>query len=93
MAGASSSDATASEGKSDWQTQKEQQREQRRRETELKKCEEEISRLESRDKEIDEELSLPEVGTDLARLRRLSDEQTLVREKLGSLYELWETLA
>ncbi len=92
-AGSVSPAAASSEGKADWQTQKDRQREQRRRETELKKCEEEIARLEAQDKEIDAELSLPEVGTDLARLRRLSNEQTGIRERLSSLYETWETLA
>ncbi len=81
------------DGRTDWQAQKEAQKEQRRRENELKKCEEEIAQLEERNTAIDAELSLPEVGTDLARLRKLSDEQEAVRARLEELYELWETLS
>ncbi|MBR5116099.1 MAG: ABC-F family ATP-binding cassette domain-containing protein, partial [Lachnospiraceae bacterium] len=84
---------SAADGKADWQAQKEQQKEQRRREAELKKCEEEIAALEERDSAIDGELSLPEVGTDLARLRKLSDEQEEIRARLAALYDSWEKLS
>ncbi|MCR5674906.1 MAG: ABC-F family ATP-binding cassette domain-containing protein [Lachnospiraceae bacterium] len=83
----------AADGRADWQAHKEQQKEQRKRENELKKCEAEIASLEKRNKEIDAELSLPEVGTDLARLRKLSDEQADITEKLDRLYETWESLS
>ncbi|MCR4762536.1 MAG: ABC-F family ATP-binding cassette domain-containing protein [Lachnospiraceae bacterium] len=85
--------SSSKDNKADWQAQKEQQKEQRRRENELKKCEEEIARLEERVRAIDEELSLPEVGTDLARLRKLSDEQAEINARLKDLYEEWERLA
>jgi len=84
--------AAPADGKADWQAQKEQQKEQRKRDAELKKCEEEIAKLEERSREIDEELGLPEVGTDLARLRKLSDEQEEIRSRLDVLYEQWESL-
>ena len=85
--------AAASSGKTDWQEQKKQQKEDRRLANELKKCEEEIASLEARNKEIDSELALPEVGYDLARLRTLSDEQQEISERLEVLYAQWEELA
>ncbi len=90
---ASPDPSEASVGKADWQAQKEKQAQQRKRENDLRKCEETIARMEARDKAIDEELSLPETGTDLARLRRLSDEQARLREQLDLLYAEWEELA
>ena len=83
----------ASSGKTDWQEQKKQQKEDRRLANELKKCEEEIASLEARNKEIDSELALPEVGYDLARLRTLSDEQQEINSRLEILYAQWEELA
>ena len=81
------------DGRSDWQAQKKQQKEERRLANELKKCEEEIADLEARSKEIDSELALPEVGYDLARLRTLSDEQQQINDRLEILYAQWEELA
>ena len=59
----------------------------------LKKCEDEIARLEARDAEINEALADPSIGTDLAKLRKLSDEQTEIQEKLTALYDEWESLS
>ena len=87
-----SSSAQAS-SKLSWQQQKEEQAKKRRRENELKKTEERIEELENRDREIDEELSLPEVGVDVARCTQLSKEKAEIAEELTRLYEKWEELA
>ena len=59
----------------------------------LKKCEETIAKLEQRDQEITEALSDPSIGTDLGKLRALSDEQEDVQGKLSALYAAWELLS
>jgi ATP-binding cassette subfamily F protein 3 len=91
-ANAQSSDATAG-GAMDWKAQKALQAQKRKLETALSKCEEEISKLEGRDGEITEQLSDPSVGTDLAKLRKLTDEQTEIQDKLSSLYDEWEKIS
>ncbi|MBE5828097.1 MAG: ABC-F family ATP-binding cassette domain-containing protein [Butyrivibrio sp.] len=83
----------ATGGAGDWKAQKEAQALKRKLEAALKKCEETIAKLEEREKEITEALSDPSVGTDLGKLRALTDEQTEIQEKLSSLYEEWEELS
>jgi len=85
--------AKASSGSDDWKAQKEAQAKKRKQEAALKKCEEEIAKLEERDKEITEALSDPAIGTDLAKLRKLSDEQAEIQNSLELLYEEWEELS
>jgi ATP-binding cassette subfamily F protein 3 len=80
-------------GAGDWKAQKEAQAQKRKLEAALKKCEEEISKLEKRDQEITDALSDPAIGTDLAKLRALTDEQTDIQDKLSSLYDEWEELS
>lgn len=84
---------SSSTSKLDWKQQKEEQARQRKRENELKKTEQEIEKLESRDKEIDEEMALPEVSVNVAECIRLSKEKAEIAEKLEVLYEKWEELA
>ncbi len=78
--------------KLDWKAQKEQQARERKRKNDLAKCEEEIARLESEISALDEEMSLPEVATSPSKLLELSRSQQEKRERLDSLYELWEQL-
>ena len=59
----------------------------------LNLAEEEIAKLEERDGEITEALSDPSIGTDLAKLRKLTDEQTEIQDKLAALYDEWEELS
>ena len=80
-------------GAGDWKAQKEAQAQKRKLEAALKKCEETIAKLEKRDQEITDALSDPAIGTDLAKLRALSDEQTDIQDKLSSLYDEWEELS
>ncbi len=85
--------AAESEVKLDWKAQKEEQARLRKKENDLKKCEEQIARLEARISEIDTEMSDPAIGTQVARLQELSKEQAACQEQLEKLYEQWEELA
>ena len=58
----------ASDNKLSWQQQKEEQARQRKRENELKKVEARIEELETRDKEIDETMILPDICTNVAEM-------------------------
>ena len=82
-----------SSGADDWKAQKEAQAKKRKQEAALKKCEEEIEKLEARDAEITELLSDPSIGTDLGKLRKLSDEQSDLQQNLQRLYDEWEELS
>ena len=65
----------------------------RKRQNELKKTEEAIHQLESRDSEINELLAQETVYTDVARLMELNKEKESISQKLEELYEAWEALA
>ena len=82
-----------SEVKLDWKAQKEEQARLRKKENDLKKCEEKIAELEARNSEIDTEMSDPAIGTQVAKLQELSKEQAACQEQLEKLYEQWEELA
>ena len=80
-------------GAADWKAQKEEAAKKRKQEAALKKCEEEIAKLEERNEKINAELSDPEVATDLAKVRKLSDELTQNEERLSALYDEWAKLS
>lgn len=82
-----------SASKLDWQQQKEEQARLRKRENDLKKCEEAISDLEARQTHIEEQMCLPEVAVDVDKLQVLAREQAENARKLEELYAIWETLA
>lgn len=82
-----------SESKLTWQQQKEEEARKRKLANELKKVEARIEELETRDKEIDETLVLPDVCTNVARCTELSREKEAVLEELETLFERWEELA
>ena len=82
-----------SETKLDWKAQKEEQARLRKRQNDLKKTEEEIHRLETRDGEIDELLVQEDVFTDVPRLMELNQEKEAISKQLEALYEQWEELA
>lgn len=84
---------TVSATKLDWKQQKEEQARMRKRENDLKKTEKAIEELETRDKEIDEEMSDPQVATNVSKCVALSKEKAEIAEKLEELYEKWEELA
>ncbi len=84
---------SSTNGAMDWKAQKEAQAQKRKIEAALKKCEDEIAKLEDRDSEINELLADPAVGTDLAKLRKLTDEQAEIQDRLAELYDEWESLS
>ena len=81
------------DGKIDWKAQKEEQARLRKRQNELKKIEDKIHELETRDGEIDELLSQEDVYTDVSRLMELNKEKESIQKELEVLYEKWEELA
>ncbi len=87
------SESRPSEEKLDWKAQKEEQARIRKRQNDLKKVEEEIHALETRDGEIDALLCEEEIFTDVAKLMELNQEKEAIAGKLESLYEKWEELA
>ena len=80
-------------GKLSWQQQKEAQARARKLQNDLKKTEEEIHRLETRDQEIDELLALEENYSDVEKLMKLNNEKQELTSRLEALYEQWEQLA
>ena len=80
-------------GKLDWKAQKEEQARQRKRQNDLKKVEDEIHKLETRDGEIDGLLCDESVFSDVAKLMELNKEKEEIAGKLETLYEKWEELA
>ena len=84
---------SAPAGKLEWKAQKEEQARIRKIQNELRKTEDEIHRLETRDAEIDGLLALEEVYTDVARLMELNKEKEAIAVRLEELYARWEELA
>lgn len=87
------SEAAGSEAKQDWKAMKEQQAARRKRENDLKKCEEQIETLETRNTEIDALMASSEVCTDVAKLQELNGEKEKNEMELRELYEKWEKLS
>lgn len=87
-----SSVSVDTESKLDWKQQKEEQAKQRKKENRLKKVEEQITELETKQEELSEAMSLPENASDPAKLMELSNEQASITSSLEELYEEWETL-
>lgn len=85
--------ALEQEGKLDWKAQKEAQARLRKWQNDLKKTEESIHQLETRNTQIDDLLTQEEVYTDVGRLMELNKEKEELEEKLEALYAVWEELA
>ena len=85
--------ASSTNNKQDWLERKEQQAAQRKKENELKRCEDRIDLLEKRNEEIDTLMASPEVCTDVAKLQELSKERESNDNELTELYEKWELLS
>ena len=88
-----SSPASSSGSKLDWQEQKEAQARERKRQNELKRTEARIEELETRSSQIDEEMTQEEVYTNSVRCQELAREKAGIQEELETLYERWEELA
>ena len=89
----SSQGSSSGAGRQDWKAQKEEQARLRKLQNELKKTEEEIHQLETREQEIDELLSQEEVYTNVSRLMELNQEKEKNSTRLEKLYERWEELS
>ena len=76
--------------KTDWEKQKEYQAKLRKAQNGLKRTEEEIQKLESRDQAISDEMQNPAISADVGQLMELQREKDQIAERLGSLYEDWE---
>ena len=82
-----------SESKLSWQEQKEEQARLRKRQNDLKKTEERIGVLETRNGEIDELMMLEEIYTNSVKCQELAKEKAANEAELEELYEKWEELA
>ncbi len=78
--------------KLDWKHQKETQALLRKKENDLKKCEEKIETLEARSTALDEEMAKPEIATNSARLQEIAKEKEALGNELAALYAKWEEL-
>ncbi len=82
-----------SENKLDWQARKEQQARLRKKENDLKKCEEAIAGLEKELADIEAAMLQSDVVTNAVKLQELSCRQEEINNSLLSLYDRWEVLA
>jgi ATP-binding cassette subfamily F protein 3 len=89
----SGKDAAPSENKLDWQAKKEQQAKARKKENDLRKCEEAISALEKRIAGVESDMLLPENATNAAKLQELAGKLEEMNGELLGLYEKWEELS
>lgn len=79
------------EGKLNWQEQKELQAKRRKLESSLKKAETEIEQLEAKIENLDAEMSKPEIATNVGKLAELSRQREAFSDTLNTLYSQWET--
>ena len=89
----SSTFPSESDNKLDWKAQKEEQARLRKKENDLKKVEKEIETLEKENEEIDGQLILEEVFTDVETCIKLNERKQEIENQLSYLYEKWELLA
>ncbi|MDF2543539.1 MAG: hypothetical protein K0S47_3257 [Herbinix sp.] len=93
IASASDINDNSSENKQNWQQQKEEQARIRKRKNDLKKTEDEIHLLETRNEEIDTLLAKEEIFTNVSKLIELNNEKKTIEYRLEELLEQWEELA
>ena len=82
-----------SDTKQSWKAQKELSAAKRKRENDLRKCEERIETLETRNEEIDQLMCEPDVCTNVSKLQELTKEKSENEGELEVLYVKWEELA
>lgn len=90
---ANTNEAEPSSQKLDWKQQKENQALLRKRENDLKKCEETIETLEAKSAALDEEMTRPEIATNSAKLQEIAREKEDIEAELETLYAKWEELS
>ena len=88
---AGGTDATSA-SKQSWLEQKEAQARERKRKNELKRTEERISMLETRNQEIDELMTHEDVYSNSVKCQELAEEKADNDTRLEELYELWAGL-
>ena len=76
-----------SEQKLEWKKQKENQANARKKENDLKKCEERIELLEQKSTALEEEMVKPENATNVEKLQKLVQDKEQVDAELEELYE------
>lgn len=76
-----------------WEEQKKEQALLRKKQNDLRKCEDQIHEHETRIDELDNLLLEEEVFTNPARLLEVNNEKALLESELEKLLELWEKLA
>ncbi len=82
-----------SAGAADYKAKKEEAAKKRKKENDLKRCEDRIAELEDKIKKIDSDMSLPINVSNSVKLQEFSEERTKCEEELEELYTLWESLA
>lgn len=90
---ANTNEAEPSSQKLNWKQQKETQALLRKRENDLKKCEEKIETLEAKNAALDEEMTRPEIATNSAKLQEIAREKEDIEAELETLYAKWEELS
>lgn len=88
-----SASANDTAGKADWKQQKELQAQKRKKENDLKKCEDQISELEEQKDSLTAEMNDPAISTNVAKLQELSLAIESITIQLEQLYEKWEALS
>lgn len=83
---------TPSTQKLEWQQKKEAQAIARKKENDLKRCEETIEKLEQKNAMLDEKMAKPENATSVAKLQEFAREKAQIETELEELYAKWETL-
>ncbi len=84
---------SVSETKLDWKQQKEEQARQRKKQNELKRVEDEIHKLETRDEELNTLLADEAIYTNASKLLELTNEKKQNDARLEELLEEWEELS
>lgn len=84
------SETAAPDTKLSWQQQKEEQARLRKKENAIRKIEEEIETLETRNDALDQQLANPANGTDLVLLQSIAKEKEENESRLLELMEEWE---
>lgn len=82
----------AKDGSTDWKKQKEEKARQRKKENELKRCEDRIEELEAKNEELDLELAKEEVYTNPSLLMEVNNKKLKIEAELSALIENWEKL-
>ncbi|WP_069999421.1 ribosomal protection-like ABC-F family protein [Cellulosilyticum sp. I15G10I2] len=82
-----------STNKEDWKQQKEYQAQIKKLQNELSKTEVQIEEAENQTAKIDEQLCLEEIYTDFVKSRELMTEKERLSELIKTLYEKWDNLS